>query len=145
LRLSATGVRNSPYHPCNECEASTIVGAHSRARDDGATCIKYAKVIKKRIVDLQWQRWDLKAENVPETPQTGEPEDYIVGRPVRNLADRATNNPWSMVGTRTRIKIRKKIVSKIQTRLSRDRSYGPTLIVAGPVPRRFARRWYPTF
>jgi hypothetical protein len=40
----------------------------------------YRPVIKARIVDLQWQRWDLNAEDAPEVPETGEPEDYIFGR-----------------------------------------------------------------
>lgn len=60
---------------------------------------QYAKVIKARIVDLQWQRWDLNAETAPEHPETVEPEDYILGRPhSQKLADEM-GDVWEVILT----------------------------------------------
>ena len=37
----------------------------------------YTKVIKKKIVKIDWKKWDLDAEDPAYYPASGEPEDYI--------------------------------------------------------------------
>jgi hypothetical protein len=47
----------------------------------GLLGITFRPVVKKRIVHLEWENWDWNAEEPEEYPETGEPEDYILGRP----------------------------------------------------------------
>src|SRR5919204_782761 len=44
------------------------------------TGFTFRPVIKSRIVRLEWERWDRTADEPEEYPETGEPEDYILGR-----------------------------------------------------------------
>jgi hypothetical protein len=45
------------------------------------TGFTFRPVIKSRIVHLDWHNWDKTAEEPEEYPTSGEPEDYILGRP----------------------------------------------------------------
>ena len=45
------------------------------------TGLSFQQVIKKRIVFLEWERWDKHADEPTEYPESGEPEDYILGKP----------------------------------------------------------------
>ena len=38
------------------------------------------KVEKKRVVRLNWEHWDKKAEHPAKYPAGGEPENYVLGR-----------------------------------------------------------------
>jgi len=46
----------------------------------GLTGFAFGPVEKKRIVRLDWEKWDLKAEAPLKYPSQGEPENYILGR-----------------------------------------------------------------
>jgi hypothetical protein len=43
--------------------------------------MRFRPVIKRRIVHLDWHRWDPTAAEPVEYPDGGEPEDYILSRP----------------------------------------------------------------
>jgi hypothetical protein len=47
----------------------------------GLSGFAFQPVIKARIVHLEWEKWDRTVEDPKEYPETGEPEDYILGRP----------------------------------------------------------------
>ena len=47
----------------------------------GLTGFTFQPVIKRRIVDLDWEEWDITAEGPEEEPDDGEPENYILARP----------------------------------------------------------------
>lgn len=68
-----------------------------RLAKSGLAKPEFVKVIKARIVDLQWQRWDLKAEDPPAVPETGEPEDYILGRPHSQKLAEEMGDVWEVV------------------------------------------------
>lgn len=44
------------------------------------TGIAFSPVIKARIVEYHWEDWDRGSEEVPEFPEGGEPENYILSR-----------------------------------------------------------------
>ncbi len=50
-------------------------------KNSGLTGYTFKKVIKKHIVQLEWEKWDSKTEDPPIFPKSGEPEDYIEERP----------------------------------------------------------------
>lgn len=45
------------------------------------TGLSFRPVVKKRIVDLEWETWDFAANEPQYYPTTGEPEDYILQLP----------------------------------------------------------------
>ncbi len=47
----------------------------------GLTGLTFQPVVKRHIVDLAWQTWDMSSEDPPELPESGEPEGYILDRP----------------------------------------------------------------
>ena len=49
--------------------------------NSGLTGFTFQPVIKRRIVFLEWEKWNRPAEEPVEYPSTGEPEDYILERP----------------------------------------------------------------
>jgi len=46
----------------------------------GLTGVTFKSVIKKHIVLLEWEKWDKRSGEPLEIPETGEPENYILGR-----------------------------------------------------------------
>jgi len=44
----------------------------------GLSGMQYRPVIKGHIAYLQWERWNLTADEPAEYPESGEPEDYIL-------------------------------------------------------------------
>jgi len=46
--------------------------------ESGLSGISYKPVIKSHIIYLEWEKWDWKADDPEEYPETGEPEDYIM-------------------------------------------------------------------
>jgi hypothetical protein len=54
-------------------------------------------VEKVFIVELRWENWDLTAEQVPAYPESGEPEDYILGKSHSESASAALGELWEIV------------------------------------------------
>jgi hypothetical protein len=52
----------------------------------GLTGFSFQPVIKRRIVELDWEKWDMTAEEPEEYPDDGEPESYISSRPHETRA-----------------------------------------------------------
>ena len=57
----------------------------------------FRRVIKKRIVNLEWRKWDLYKENPPIFPGSGEPEDYINERPHSPELANSIGDLWELV------------------------------------------------
>jgi hypothetical protein len=96
-------------------------------------------VEKILIVELHWETWDLNAEEPAEIPQSGEPEDYILGKPHSPGTATALGELWEVVVPPTVTILRpKRVVNsykelKIDLRtwngadLFRGEGYGATL------------------
>lgn len=50
-------------------------------QNSGLTGFTFRTVIKRRIVFLEWEKWDKTANEPAEYPSTGEPEDFVLERP----------------------------------------------------------------
>lgn len=57
---------------------------------------KFRPVIKYRIVELDWGAWDLTDAEAPEVPDSGEPEDYVLGRTHSPRAAAAMPELWEL-------------------------------------------------
>lgn len=51
-----------------------------KLEESGLTGFTFREVIKHKIVNLDWTKWDQKAEDPQIYPKSGEPEDYITRR-----------------------------------------------------------------
>ena len=63
----------------------------------GLSGFSLVSVEKVLIVELPWERWDLDAEEPAEFPESGEPEDYILGKPHSSNAATAFGELWEIV------------------------------------------------
>lgn len=63
----------------------------------GLTGFSFLPVIKHRIIELDWTKWDLLADEPPEDPEVWEPEDYLLERPHSTEACDALGNLWELV------------------------------------------------
>ncbi len=76
--------RTGPFVPPISMPTGAIVVTdefRGLLESSGLTGFAFQPVIKSRIVHLEWQNWDRTAEEPEEYPATGEPEDYVLGRP----------------------------------------------------------------
>lgn len=66
-----------------------VAGDHIIVTDDfrhlmegsGLTGFAFRPVVKRHIARLEWETWDRTAEDPPEYPDSGEPEDYFLALP----------------------------------------------------------------
>lgn len=65
------------------------------------TGCSFRPVEKKLVVELRWENWDLDADEPLEYPESGEPEDYIYGKPHSPEAAAALGDLWEVVFSRT--------------------------------------------
>jgi hypothetical protein len=68
----------------------------SKIERSGLTGFTFLPVIKHHIVELDWESWDTTAEEPAELPESGEPEDYILGQPHSPTASQALGNLWEL-------------------------------------------------
>lgn len=93
--------RTGPYIP-----PVTLPGLASMVLTDAARRLletsglagfDFRPVEKKLIVESHWHTWDLSAEEPTEYPDTGEPEDYILGKPHSPTLALGLGDLWEVV------------------------------------------------
>jgi hypothetical protein len=57
----------------------------------------FLPVEKTLVVELHWETWNLDAEKPAEFPESGEPEDYILGKPHSPNAATELGELWEIV------------------------------------------------
>ena len=62
----------------------------------GLRGVQFRPVIKHRIVEFDWSAWNTSDDEVPEVPESGEPEDYILSRPHSPRAAAAMPDLWEL-------------------------------------------------
>ncbi len=80
LELERTG----PFIPPISFPGFTIVvtdGFKQKLEHSRLKGLSFRPAVKKRIVHLDWEKWDWKAADPVEYPDSGEPEDYILETP----------------------------------------------------------------
>ena len=92
--------RTGPYIPPITLPGFSIVitdAARTLVESSGLTGFSFLPVEKKLIVELHWETWDLNADEPAEYPDSGEPEDYILGKPHSPTAAMAMGELWKLV------------------------------------------------
>jgi len=70
--------------------------AKASLEKSGLSGYTFRAVDKKLIVKLPWEEWDLSAPEPAWYPETGEPEDYILGQPHSREAAEALGDLWEV-------------------------------------------------
>jgi hypothetical protein len=75
--------RTGPYVPrLTLPSGAVVVTADLRAElESMTTALAFGAIDKVHIARLDWQSWDPRAPKPAEYPRSGEPEDYVLGRP----------------------------------------------------------------
>jgi hypothetical protein len=97
LRLERTGPYIPPISLPGIGEIVLTAQAKRHLDGSGLTGFSTETVEKVLIVELHWENWDLSAEEVPEYPESGEPEDYILGKAHSESASAALGELWEIV------------------------------------------------
>ncbi|MGB7282081.1 MAG: hypothetical protein WBE13_07465 [Candidatus Acidiferrum sp.] len=71
--------------------------ARNLLNSSSLTGFEFQPVRKAHIVELHWEKWDLNAAEPPQFPDSGEPEDYILGQPGSPTASAAMGELWEVV------------------------------------------------
>lgn len=93
--------RTGPYMPPITFPGIGDIILTSAARKlletSGLSGFTFRLVNKTRIVELRWHEWDLTSEDPREFPETGEPEDYILGRRPNQRIAQEMGEIWELV------------------------------------------------
>jgi hypothetical protein len=71
--------------------------AQQQLESSGLTGFTFRTVEKTLTVELRWENWDLTADEPPYLPDSGEPEDYILGQPDSPAASAALGELWEVL------------------------------------------------
>jgi hypothetical protein len=96
LQLERTG----PYIPPITLPGISDVVLTSHARQllesSNLTGFTFRPVQKVLTVELHWEAWDWNADEPEQFPDSGEPEDYILGQPDSPAASGALGDLWEV-------------------------------------------------
>ena len=62
----------------------------------GMKGLAFERVVKRLIVRSEWHRWDQTADEPAEHPDSGEPADYVFGRPHSAEASEQMGDLWAI-------------------------------------------------
>ncbi|HEX4138701.1 MAG TPA: hypothetical protein VHY09_00020 [Candidatus Methylacidiphilales bacterium] len=68
----------------------------SALESSGLTGFDFQPVIKRHIVELDWEEWDITADEPQHYPDLGEPENYLLGQPHETRASDELGILWEM-------------------------------------------------
>jgi hypothetical protein len=92
--------RTGPFIPPITLPGIGDIVATSAARKSldtsGLSGFEFRRVHKALTVELHWEEWDLNADEPQQFPDTGEPEDYILGKPNSPSASAALGELWEL-------------------------------------------------
>ena len=93
--------RTGPYIPPITLPGigDVVVTSHARQQleSSGLTGFTFRPVEKVLTVELRWEKWDLTADEPPRFPDSGEPEDYILGQPSSPAIAAALGELWEVL------------------------------------------------
>jgi len=92
--------RTGPFIPPITLPGIGDIVLTSAARESldasGLSGFEFRPVHKVLTVELHWEDWDLNADAPQQFPDTGEPEDYILGKPNSPSASAALGELWEL-------------------------------------------------
>jgi hypothetical protein len=80
LQLERTGPYIAPITFPGLGDIVLTSTARAAVEGSGLTGFGFRPLLKSLIVELRWENWDLTASEPAEFPDSGEPEDYILGK-----------------------------------------------------------------
>jgi hypothetical protein len=93
--------RTAPYVPPISfpgVSAIVVTDAFRRQLESSELAgLRFQPVIKSHIVRLDWHTWDRSADEPPEYPESGEPEDYILERPHSPEMSERIGDIWEVL------------------------------------------------
>lgn len=122
LSLERTGPYVSPITLPGVADIVLTSEARELLERSGLSGFSFAPVQKTLIVELHWELWDLRAKQPAEYPLSGEPEDYILGKPHSQTASEALGELWEVVIPHTATILRTKSVVNSYQELKFDLS-----------------------
>lgn len=81
IQLERTGPTIAPITFPGGTDIVVTQALQIALEQSGLTGFSFQPVIKRRIVELNWEEWDVAADEPEEDPEEGEPENYILARP----------------------------------------------------------------
>jgi hypothetical protein len=94
LALDRTGPYIAPITLPGIGDIVLTTPASRLLESSGLTGFTFRPVEGVLTVELQWEDWDLTAEQPAQYPDSGEPEDYILGQPNSPGASAALGELW---------------------------------------------------
>lgn len=91
--------RTAPFMPPISFPGLDIVvtdAFRAQLEASGLSGLAFRPVLKSRIVNLQWEGWDRTADEPPEYPFNGEPENYILDRPHSSELAERLGHLWEL-------------------------------------------------
>lgn len=130
--------RTGPYIPPITLPFGGIVltsEARKHLELSGLTGFTFLPAKRALIVEVRWETWDLNEEMPPEIPESGEPEDYILGRPHNPIAAAALGELWLLSVPKTAVILRPRPIvrSHMELRLDLDTWNGADLVGSSDV------------
>ena len=110
LALERTGPYISPITFPGIGDVLLTSSARTLLESSGLTGFSFRPVEKALTVELHWENWDLGSEDPPVFPDSGEPEDYLLGQPDSPSASAALGALWELVVPATASILRPKSV-----------------------------------
>lgn len=89
--------RAGPFAPpiMLPCDEVIVTDAMRKKMESAFPGLTYRAVIKQKVVELHWEKWDRSVHDVPLCPDGGEPEDYFDG-PHSPEASAALGELWEV-------------------------------------------------
>jgi hypothetical protein len=86
IQLERTGPSIAPITFPGAGDIVVTQAFQAALEHSGLTGFSFQPVIKRRIVEIDWEEWDIAAAEPEEFPEGGEPENYILRRPHETRA-----------------------------------------------------------
>jgi hypothetical protein len=96
LSLERTGPQIPPITLPGIGDIIAAAEARNQLEATDLTGFTFVPVEKALIVELHWETWNLSSAEPPELPESGEPEDYILGGTHSQTASEALGELWEI-------------------------------------------------
>ena len=96
IQLERTGPFIPPMTAPGIVDVVATRALRTALEEAGFSGLGFRPVIKKHIVELDWQSWDRSAPEPAEHPPSGEPEDYILSRPHATEVAEVLGELWQL-------------------------------------------------
>jgi hypothetical protein len=96
IQLERTGPHITPITFPGSGDIVVTGAFRSAVEKSGLARFTFKPVIKRHIVELDWESWDPTTKDPFQWPEGGGPESYILGQPHSHTASEALGDLWEM-------------------------------------------------